>query len=93
MPRDLQPFTAADAVLGIFIDHHADADDVILADLLAHLRQHFHAEAHAVFQRPAIGILAQVGAWRPETVKEMAIGFNLDPIEIAFLAASRGGAI
>ena len=39
---------------------HAQADAEILADRLTHGFQHFDAEAHAVFQRAAVLVRAEV---------------------------------
>ena len=71
-----------------FVAGHADADHVVVADLLAYLVEHLEAEAHAIFQAAAVFIRALVGLGRPERVDQGLEGaVDFEAVEVAFLAA------
>ena len=85
-----------DAILGThpalvaLIGGVAQADDKIVTDPVAHRLRHLHQEPRAVFQRAAIGILAQVRQRRQELPQQMCGGQNFATIQAA-LAAPPGG--
>ena len=85
-----RPSELVDAALDVLVADHARADDEIRADARADRLQHLEAEAQAVLQRAAIGVVAFVGERRPELIDEMAVGFDLQAVEAAGLYALRG---
>ena len=77
----------------ILVRHHADADDEVGADRLAHRIDAPAGEAQAVVERAVVLVVAVVGRRRPEAVHQMAVGFELDAVEAGRLHALRGGGI
>ena len=80
------PSSRARPPVPVLVADHADADDVVGADLPADLLQHLEAEAHAVVQAAAVVVGAPVGRRRPEGVQQMAVGFDLDAVHAALAA-------
>ncbi len=93
-PRDLQSLVERDPFIQIvLVDHHAHADDEIGSGGAPDLLQHRHRKAHAVLEAAAVIVVALVGRRRKEGIEQMAVGFNLDPVEPAFATALHAGAI
>jgi hypothetical protein len=91
--RDLEPFFAPEAARRVLVQDHADADDVVMADLAADLDQHLEAKAHPVLEAAAVVVGAPVGRRRPEGIQQMAVGLDLDAVHGAVAAAPGGGAV
>ena len=89
-PGEPDAFVEVDAVVDVFVDHEADADQEIVAHAPADGLVHHQAEARAVFGRAAEFVGALVGARREELADQVAAGHGLDAVEAAFLAAQRG---
>ena len=83
--RDGHALLAAQAPLPVLVADEPRAHEEIGADAPSHGREHGHAEAQAVFDRPAIFVGALVGRRRPELVDEMAVALEFDAIEPAGL--------
>jgi hypothetical protein len=86
-PGDLDALFARKPFFPVLIGDEPNTDDEIGADGLAHRVCHHGRKAHAVFERPAELILADVGRRRPEAVHQMAVGLELDAIEAGSLHA------
>ena len=72
--RDLLRDLVVDAVVVELVGAHAQADAEISPDRLAHGFQHLDAEAHAVLERAAVLVGAQVGPRRPELIDQLLMG-------------------
>ncbi len=79
--RDRNALLAREAALPVLVADHPRADEEAVADPLADGREDLEAEAHAVFERPAIVVVAPVGGWRPELVDQVPVAFELEAIE------------
>ncbi len=73
---DRYAFLAREAAVPVLVAHHPDADEEIVSHVLADRAQDVEAEAHAVLERPAVGIVALVGGGRPELVDQVAVAFE-----------------
>jgi hypothetical protein len=91
--RDLEPFLTCESAGHLLVHDHADADDVVRANLVADFIQHRETEAHAVIQAAAVAVGAPIGRRRPEGVQQMAVGFDLDAVHPALAAAPCRGAV
>ena len=79
------PSALRQAALPVLVADHADADDEVRPDPVADRAQHLEGEAQAVVQAAAILVVALVGGRRPELVDQMAVAFELQPVEPAGL--------
>ena len=66
--RDLDALLTRQALLGVLVRDHADADDEAVADRSAHRVDDPPGEPQPVVERAAIGIVAMIGERRPEAV-------------------------
>ncbi|CAB4886887.1 unannotated protein [freshwater metagenome] len=85
----LVPDAAGDAL----VDGHTQADQEVGSDRSANGAQHPLGEAHAVVERAAVFVGAQVGDRRPEAIEEMAVGLDLEAVHAAGLHALGGGRV
>jgi hypothetical protein len=72
---------------------HADADDERGAGRNTHGVEYAQGEAQPVVQAAAVFVAAVIGRRRPELVRQMAIGLDLDAIQSGGLHALRRGGI
>ena len=79
--------------LRIAIGREAYADPVRAPNIDQTL-QYLAQQAHAVFSRPAIFILAQIGAIANELIDQIAIGtVQLDPVKTGLFGIGSGAAV
>ena len=80
-PRDLKPLVRCDAAVDGLVRRKAKAHDKLRSHPFADRVQNVVGKAHPVVQRPAIRRVQFVQPWRPESVHQVAVGFDLDPVE------------
>ena len=92
-PGDRQPLLPAQTLVPGLVRHHADADDVVGSDRGTNGVDHLEGRPHPIVQRAAVGVGPPVGRRRPESIEEVAVGLDLDPVEAGLLAAGGGGGV
>ena len=88
---DLDAVVPAEPALEHLVARHADPYRKVVTDPQSDGFQDFQAEAHAVFERSAVTVRAQVHRRRPELFDERSrLTGNLDPVHIALTDPRRG---
>ena len=83
--RDGEPLLPAQAPLPVLVADQPRSKKKAGADALSRRLEHGHSELEAIVERPAIFVGPLVGRGRPELIDQMAVAFELEPIEPAGL--------
>ena len=76
-----KPSSFVRPIVPALVAGHADADQELVADRLAHRLEHAQGEAHPVLEAAAPLVVAPVGRRRPELVGQVAVGVDLAAVE------------